>query len=86
MPHAELLRSGWALVLHHVLDPVIAIRRQIRNPVETIVSGPALPKKAKAQNVFVELILIRRALHMYADMQDVIGNAPIRDSFPLYLD
>ena len=80
MPHAELLRIGWALVLNHVLDPVIAIGGQIRNPVEAIVPRPALPKKTKAQKVLVELILIRRALHMYADMQDVIGNAPIRDS------
>ena len=55
------------LVLHHVLDPVIAIRRQIRNPVEAIVSRPALPKKAKAQKVLVELILVRRALDMYAE-------------------
>ena len=46
-----------------------------------IVSRSALPKKAKIKNVFVELILIFRALHVYANVQHVVGNAPIRNSF-----
>src|SRR5262249_9556814 len=80
MPYTELLRIRRTLVLHHVLDPVVAIGRQVRNPVEAIVSRPALPEKAKPQHVFVELILIRRALHVYTDMQHMVGNAAIRDS------
>src|SRR5947209_12005334 len=53
MPDAELLRRWRTVVLNHVLDPVIAIGSKVRNPVEAIVTRAALPKKPKAQNIFI---------------------------------